>query len=294
MSKIAILFSGYVGQFDYEFEPSQTINKCWFEIIKKYNIDIFAFTETNNFYFNDVQYFNNKESKIIVTNGNKERIHTKTKFCDDDFAIKTINNIFSFYGDNLKKIKIENYDSNYKSKFIENNINQKIFLNYKEGSESNKFGLISQFYKLFKCYELLCDYEKENNFTYDIIIRCRFDVFIDGLKNVDINSLELNNILYTSTAGFHINDYWAIGNREIMHNYCNYYLNMSPNLIENKLFFLLYNESGHILSLHTEKISNLMYDISYSSEIGLQLIIKELNYEINTTLISYIIHKFYQ
>jgi|APSaa5957512622_1039677.scaffolds.fasta_scaffold109355_1 hypothetical protein len=37
-----------------------------------------------------------------------------------------------------------------------------------------------QFYTIYKCNELSKEHEKEVNIKYDIIIRCRFDIFINA------------------------------------------------------------------------------------------------------------------
>lgn len=44
--------------------------------------------------------------------------------------------------------------------------------------------LFSMFYSIYKSNQLKTEYEKENNFTYDIVIRCRFDIKLD--KKIDL------------------------------------------------------------------------------------------------------------
>lgn len=46
--------------------------------------------------------------------------------------------------------------------------------------------LFSMFYSIYKSNQLKKEYEKENNFTYDIVIRCRFDIKLD--KKIDLTS----------------------------------------------------------------------------------------------------------
>jgi len=92
-----------------------------------------------------------------------------------------------------------------------------------------KIALMSQYYKLYKCFQLLEDYERSAGFTYDIVIRSRFDGVLN-LNDYDIRSLDLTNDVYCEGYPDFMNDWWAIGNRQIMEKYCKYYLNISLNL----------------------------------------------------------------
>lgn len=79
----------------------------------------------------------------------------------------------------------------------------------------------SMFYSMKKCNELKKAYEVENNFTYDAVVKCRFDyVFTKeyDLKEFDLNFLHTkNDCRHTEYA---LNDHIAISNSKNMDIYC--------------------------------------------------------------------------
>lgn len=82
--------------------------------------------------------------------------------------------------------------------------------------------VLSMFYKINKCNELKCEYEKENNFKYDCVIRFRSDINLTS--RIIIDKSKLNNInipMYGDFAG--LNDQLAFSNSDNMNIYCNLY-----------------------------------------------------------------------
>ena len=78
-------------------------------------------------------------------------------------------NLLSIFGNRLKKFYIENFNPNQIDNIYDkNNICHNTFMNNKYSNFTRKKALMCQFYKLYKCYNLLCDYEKENNIDIDI------------------------------------------------------------------------------------------------------------------------------
>ena len=165
---------------------------------------------------------------------------------------------------------------------------------------SRKKALMCQFYKLYKCYNLLCDYEKENNLKYDIIIKSRFDIILTNLNSYDIKTFDLNNKLYCYNFQTFISDCWAIGNRFIMDKYCNYLITISPNLIDGVYNFLHINgnwiiiNSENYIDYEKDNKNNINFEASYGGEFGLTYLIKyKNNYNINHLDLSEMSHKFY-
>ena len=73
-------------------------------------------------------------------------------------------------------------------------------------------------------------YEKENNFRYDVVIRCRFDIDLISL-NLDLSNLEPDKIyvdgeINRGQPGVP-NDQFAIGNSYVMDYYANLYENLT-------------------------------------------------------------------
>ena len=88
--------------------------------------------------------------------------------------------------------------------------------------------MVSHFYNSFKCFQLIEEYQKENNFTYDIIIKFRADIISSEELNLEKN-VEPNNIFIPSGWDHcGINDQVAYGDYNTMKLYCDVY-----NRIEN-------------------------------------------------------------
>ncbi len=100
---------------------------------------------------------------------------------------------------------------------------------YYEKFEVNKSYIKSSFfsfYNVLKCNELRKEYEKENDFEYDLIIRSRLDYFwfrrIDEIELEEAKNFILTPVdwSFKSVNTFALSDIFAIGNRENMDIYC--------------------------------------------------------------------------
>jgi hypothetical protein len=278
--KIALLMSGHLNTFNYK-----EYSKKWCDIINKLNIDVFCVTDDNNFYDEE------SDSQIFSVDNKKKdmayimyRFYKNNNFLTFDEASSKIDKILiKYFGNNLKDKKIFKYD-NLNLDSLKKNINHITFCNYATNcgrSEVNINGMLSQFYKLKECYNLMCNYENKNNFNYDIIIRCRFDFYIENLEL--IQNIDFLNKIYSSYGEnglYHMNDFWAIGNRYIMEKYCNYYDNFSFNLFNNWNFFIYFNKNNELMKF--EKGYNLTKDTTYdkfqdvsdATEVGITYIIE--------------------
>ena len=80
----------------------------------------------------------------------------------------------------------------------------------------------SMFYSIMRCNELKKSYEINNNFKYDVVIRCRFDILINKL---DIKFEEIEKgVIYTDTVGNGFpNDQFALGDSASMDYYSSLY-----------------------------------------------------------------------
>ena len=260
--KIALLLSGNVRTFFYN---NNFIANTFSDFVNKQDIDVFIYTDDNDFNYNNIQYLseNNKE-KILgnpdIPEVNKKKYSNNIKFINHKDCCEILKTEFlKIFDKKLKKIYIDEFNKDLINIIYDKtNINHNIFMNT-EFAFARKNCLMCQFYKLYKCYKLMIDYENEKNFEYDIIIRSRFDGTLDNINNYDMRSLDLSNRIYCEGHKKHIFDWWAIGNKFIMGKYCSYYLNISPNLVDK---------------VYLENISD-------SSEFGLTYLIKQQNnYEI--------------
>lgn len=85
----------------------------------------------------------------------------------------------------------------------------------------------SMFYSIMKCNELKSEYEKNNNFKYDCVIRARFDYNLT--TKIDVSKLDLNNV-YVNNGCMHeklcVNDHIAISNSVNMDYYSDVFNNI--------------------------------------------------------------------
>jgi len=127
------------------------------------------------------------------------------------------------------KIEIENFNS------IKNQFLLKNFTNIEcTNPQIIKDGVLHStpmFYKIYKANKLKKEHEETYNFKYDLVMRYRSNLFIDGDINLNINKNTLyNKCLYTDIIG--LDDVFAYGDSNIINEYSNLYNNLP--LILNK------------------------------------------------------------
>ena len=138
------------------------------ELIEEQDIDLFIYTDNNDFNYNYIQYFSekNKERILGISNDYEKRISENIEFINYDKSFKIIKeNLIKIFGDRLKKYYIEDFNPNLiDSIYDENNIYHNKFMNYKNPDINInwKNAIMCQYYKLYKCYNLLKSYEKDN------------------------------------------------------------------------------------------------------------------------------------
>ncbi|NBP04155.1 MAG: hypothetical protein EBU90_29485, partial [Proteobacteria bacterium] len=88
--------------------------------------------------------------------------------------------------------------------------------------------ILGQLFNIKECFSLIKKYQEKNNFTYDIIIRCRPDEFwFDSIKDIDLDAVLVNNCIATPQqyisiiSGGYVNDRFAMGSFYNMEKYCN-------------------------------------------------------------------------
>ena len=126
-----------------------------------------------------------------------------------------IGNIFKKY--NPKKIKIENQ------------IDFPQFNKYNLSPYQKN--MVSMLYSMKQSNNLKKDYELENNFLYDAVIRSRFDLALE--ETIKINSLDLDDKVYClKDCHYHngVNDQFAVGNSKNMDIFNSTYDNLDEFL----------------------------------------------------------------
>lgn len=307
MSKrVAIIFSGGLKQFTRRTEQHpESCADVWNRIVDKYDADVFAYVDNNNFFYNDVQYFSDK-NKEITYDCNTIRYHNNVQNLSYSDAYPIIKSILQdAFGDHLKNYCIEDAPEDSSFVYNENNSLHKAFFESNETKRpiNSKYAILGQFRKVYECFKLLEKYEKENGFKYDIVIRTRPDIKIT-IDKIDIREVDLTKTLCCNMCPWHIYDWWAAGNRDIMKVYSDYYDKyISINLKYNK-HICLYKHNGRIFDWEVYDNEPIKYkgtmnvdseNISDSSEFGLHYLIGTLfGYNFDSYGINYQFNQYYK
>jgi len=207
--KIAICFSGAIRSFKSCY-PS-----IYRSLIEPLNADVFMHLWTFG--------------EDIAQHKNEHRYITHFKLQDDECSIDYV----------IDKIKPKKYtidEYNYEwEKEIVSGCNGYDIIRYMDDHDTNyAVSSMGMYFKIFKANELKCQYEDENNFKYDIVIRCRLDFkwsdnfTIGDFSNITDNELLIIKDSYCTTAHWAGNDKFFAGTSTTMNKMCN-----------------LYNEIGH-------------------------------------------------
>jgi len=209
--KVALCFSGHLR----DIEETKVF---WTELIKKYNIDVYAsFWDVENAELGD-----------------------------------TINNFLKIY--TPKKYEIERYDIFEKTKNIASmkiESPQSIAPLFQQTSKN--FGQLPMWYKIWKCNNLT----KELGIEYDIVIRARIDIVLDenfeiipnNMLNVPIGNVHSH---WPNSEG--LNDCFGYGTPKIMDYYSFLYLQIMEYLKAGHYVF----PPEHFLKVHFSKVKVLI------------------------------------
>jgi hypothetical protein len=136
--------------------------------------------------------------------------------CDKNINIEKTK---EYFGKNLKNIHIINndIDTGYYMREVNNKIpsfkqivnNNSYYIN----NPHNYYGILYQYYKLFDCLFLLKSFD--DIYTYDYIVRLRFDIITENYLSDFLEKLDSNN----DTQLFAFKDMIAIGRPDIMNHY---------------------------------------------------------------------------
>ena len=267
--KIALILSGNLRNFDADNSDFFKISDYYAEVAKKYDLDVFCFTDDNNYIHNGKTHIK-KTFENTVDMGN-HKPDTEVVFHSGTEIVENI--LHKTFGNYLKKYKIIPYISS----FVPIDILNPYHISFYEKqcrSTFQKNNIINYSYKLLGAYKLLEEYERETTIKYDIIMKSRFDCIpMDILECVDIREIDYTNTVVCSHWSGFVYEHIAIGNRKIMHHYCNYYNTISPNLFDEEHSRIYWRND--CLSIG-ENPGNYL-DISDSVEYGLTYLIKNIH-----------------
>lgn len=219
------------------------------EIHRKYNLTIFRCENYND--NSDLQFdlIDSTPISIVTASQSYKFLKSRIALCISGQPRQAKQNI-AFLKDFIQGLNVDIFchfnDGDKHKEFIINELQPKSYLFEKsrdfskEVEEINineKFikperdkGSYSMFYSLYKANQLKKEYEQENNFKYDIVVRLRLDILaFTTLKQIlrHISFIgDLNNKVYIPNHhhSVGINDQIAVGNSEIIDIYSDIYL----------------------------------------------------------------------
>ena len=187
--KIAVCLSGQPRFLERGYQ------QIYDNIISKYdNVDFFIHT-----WWDDDM----KKDQFIKANDKNYKLDDFGKIRQYSYPIDTLELIMKYY----------------KPKLILNETQIKFETHKNVDYETiNPLSLYSMYYSIKVSNNLKKFYENKNNFIYDVVIRCRFDILIEKL-DIDFNDIDLSYI-HTDIVGLdHPNDQLAISSSENMDYY---------------------------------------------------------------------------
>lgn len=226
--KVALCYSGLVKNFNDCVDSHKKF------IIDKFETDIFIHTWSKIGSKTLPNWYNDNYSLDKHIEATESQDSVDIKYFIDHIKIK--------------KILIEYPDIRYfYNKFHDDN-NQKFFNN------------CMMHYSINKANALKTEYESDNNFKYDMVIRCRFDLYFEKLiienfisntiylppnQNMDVKfDPRMLNLLKTQGFSYMPNDQFAYGCSDSM----NYYSSIIDN-IKNNFNYYTHHPEG-VLSEH--------------------------------------------
>lgn len=102
----------------------------------------------------------------------------------------------------------------------------------KNKDKRNLNDLLSEFYSVEQCNNIKAQFECDNHFIYDAVIRFRFDIKLESHIPLD-NSTNLHNIFIPEYGDYEgINNQFAYSNSENMNKYCSFFSNYEQILTQ--------------------------------------------------------------
>tara|TARA_R100001377_G_scaffold75574_1_gene52175 strand:+ start:6079 stop:6816 length:738 start_codon:yes stop_codon:yes gene_type:complete len=161
-------------------------------------------------------WWDNKSSTSLFTKSNAAKINDIVSEPVDNNWISMMYENF-----NIKKLQLEAQ--------VPFNVPQ--ILEDRKAYYANSFNIYSSLYSIYKCNELKKEYEKQNNFIYDIVIRTRLDFGFSeciNINNFDGKVIYVPNDFGYTRYGF--NDQFAIGSSPNMNIYSEAFNNIKTIL----------------------------------------------------------------
>ncbi len=185
--------------------------------------DIFVFTDTNDFFYDDALWIS--DESLTITNQNPKSLYKKIVVNDVETCREIITKNLKDIIPNLRSVQVENpYDctKDKKTKVLKEST--------KHGSNYN---FIGQIRKNKLVYEAIKQYESNQGIEYDVIVKTRFDnCFQQPFKDFREYSDGRFYCCGGLPGGF-CYDWYGIGNRKVMDKFFTMYDCVEDNATNN-------------------------------------------------------------
>lgn len=204
--------------------------------------DIFVFTDTSDFFYEDALWIS--DESITILNENPKTLYKKIKVSDVETCRQIITEKLKDIIPNLKSVQVENpYDctKDEKTKILKEST--------RHGSNYN---FIGQIRKNKLVYEAIKQYEKDNNFKYDVILRSRFD---NCFQHAFQDFREYSDGRFYCCGGLpggFCYDWFGVGSRDVMDKFFTMYDCVEDNATNNA--FLVERCPGCGSGVHSGKV----------------------------------------
>ena len=250
--KICILLSGLQRNFEPFIENQLNL------VINAHDLDVFIFTSNQN----ALRYY---DSNGVIDYVKKENFTNDEKFFKSKYK-------------NLKGIHIDQDDLKFNQFIRENNITK---------HRNHTLNMINSYFKINECIKLMECYENENNFKYDIVIRCRLDFFA---YNDFLNPHTIcGNVIYLPMSKY--NDHHKDDSGFIMHRTCVEYFKQFINCV------IQFNDQNEFIIIedqlfdYLKKQYQLCFTTQFSYRIGVAGNLSEIPFLNETHKLDSIEHK---
>lgn len=235
--KIAIILHGNLRTFFMPLREDSGIRICdriYTNIVKHNHADLFLVTDTTDFYYNGIHYLDSSQ-KDEVRNPTSTMFHTNVDFIDSKVAEELLVIELNEFFKEIKALEIQPLtDLSQDPKFIL--LSTADALRRPDGRVAGSIPerIVAQYKKIKSGYALLQEYERKNNFSYDLIFRARFDGFC-GPDPIDLSSFnyEKSDVFISGMPDAPIiYDWSAFGTRQAMGLALNLYDHLGFTLVE--------------------------------------------------------------
>lgn len=110
-----------------------------------------------------------------------------------------------------------------------NNLSDDVLSKYERPDITKCSDKQSQFYSQYQAVKLITDYQKDNGFVYDAVIKMRFDlIFFNPIivKNLDLQIVYILNFMTNMETELMINDWMAVGSYDNIQKYAEVWINL--------------------------------------------------------------------